>query len=257
MKSGKVIAIEERIPKLKAERKRKANRRLIFYVSCFFLLILIVVYLQSSLSKVGNVVIEGNYYIADTDILEAGDLSEKTSFWNLSTEQLETELVQSIPELADVTVARHFPNHLSIEIIEFSRVAYFRDGVSFLPVLENGVILAPLEAHEVPTNAPILTNWNETNVDDIAFQLKELPQSLIQRISEIERVPSDVYAYDVALFMNDGFEVRSTIRDFANKMKKYPAVVKQIDGGKKGIIHLNLSNYFEEYGEVATSESEG
>lgn len=257
MKNGKVIEIEDRIPKLKAERKRKANRRLIFYVSTFFLLILIVIYLQSPLSRVGNVVIEGNQFTADSDILKAGNLSNETNFWNLSIQEVTTKLEESIPQIEKVTVKRNFPNHLTIQIKEFSRVAYLKDEKFFLPVIETGDVLAPLTGNEVPTQAPILTNWDETNVDDIAQQLKELPQSIIQRISEIELVPSDVFAYDVTLYMNDGFEVRSTIRDFAKKMKNYPIVVQQIEEGKKGIIHLNLSYYFEEYGEVASSEGEG
>ena len=95
MKQGKVITIEDRIPRLKEERKRKANRRFILYLSLFFLLILLVVYLQSPLSKVGKIDIQGNFYVSDADILKAGQITENTSFWNISKTKLNSQMSKS------------------------------------------------------------------------------------------------------------------------------------------------------------------
>ena len=260
MKQGKVITIEDRIPRLKEERKRKANRRLIFYLSLFFLLILLVVYLQSPLSKVGKVEIQGNFYVSDDAILKAGQINENTSFWNISRKKLANKIKHSDVQIASVTVKKRLPNTLVIEIDEFKRVAYLKKKNSFFPILENGEILDGLDGGEIPVNAPIIINADDRKLKKIASEIKKLPHSIIQRISEITFTSSKMVSYDLVLYMNDGFEVRTSVANFAENMKKYPLIVNHIEPGKTGIIHLNVSSYFEERstkGETSRNEGEG
>lgn len=260
MKNGKVITIEDRIPKLKAERKRKANRRFILYLSLFFLLILLVVYIQSPLSKVGKVIIDGNYYVSDSEILKAGQVTENTSFWNISKKALASDILQSNVQIANVVVKKRLPNTLVIEIEEFKRVAYLKDKNGYFPILENGEILNRLKQDENPVNAPIIINADDRKLKEIASEIKKLPHSIVQRISEITFTSSKTVSYDLVLYMNDGFEVRTSVANFADNMKKYPLILSQIEPGKKGIIHLNVSSYFEERGtegEAPENESEG
>jgi hypothetical protein len=44
----KVVNIEERIPKIKEQRKQKANRRLITFILLFFTMMLIIIYLPDA-----------------------------------------------------------------------------------------------------------------------------------------------------------------------------------------------------------------
>ena len=252
MKNGKVVTIEDRIPKLKAERRRKANRRLIIYLSLFFLLILLVVYLQSPLSKIGIIEVEGNHYVPESQILYASQLSSETNFWNFNTEDVAKKILESNVQLADVSIHRRLPQTVQIEVKEFARVAYLKQDDVFFPILENGEIIEMLPEDHHPVNAPILENVDEEKLDELASELYELPQSMIQRISEITFTSSDTISYDLTVYMNDGYEVRTCVTNFAENMKKYPAIVSEIEPGKRGIIHLNVSSYFEEYG----SESE-
>ena len=69
MEEEKIISIEERIPKLKEKRRKKANRTLLFYLTLFFLLIAIIVYLQSPFSNVAYVAVEGNNVITDEQVI--------------------------------------------------------------------------------------------------------------------------------------------------------------------------------------------
>lgn len=246
MKQGKVITIEDRIPRLKEERKRKANRRFILYLSLFFLLILLVVYLQSPLSKVGKIDIQGNFYVSDADILKAGQITENTSFWNISKKKLADKIKQSDVQIANVTIKKRLPNTLVIEIEEFQRVAYIKTKNSYFPILENGETIDRLERDEIPVNAPIIINADDRKLKKIASEIKKLPHSIVQRISEITFTSSKTVAYDLVLYMNDGFEVRTSVTNFADNMKKYPLIVSHIDPDKKGIIHLDVSSYFEE-----------
>lgn len=56
----KIVNIEERIPKIKEQRKQKANRRLISFIMLFFIMVLIIVYLQTPISKVSTISVTGN-----------------------------------------------------------------------------------------------------------------------------------------------------------------------------------------------------
>jgi len=81
MEKGKLIVLEDRVPKLQEQRKQKANRRLILYLSLFFILILFIVYSQSSLSNVSNIEVQGNKHVSDKDIVKESGMSKKTSYW--------------------------------------------------------------------------------------------------------------------------------------------------------------------------------
>jgi cell division protein FtsQ len=53
--------------------------------------------------------------------------------------------------------------------------------------------------------------------------------------------------------MNDGYVVTASIKTFADRMKTYPSIISQLNGSKKGIIHLEVATYFEEFGKSDSS----
>src|SRR5690625_1757350 len=89
----KEVSIEERIPKLKEARKKKANHRRIVYLSIFFILIAIVIYLQSSLSYVKTVQVAGNKLIGEEEIVTLTDITNKTNIWMVQKKSIEENLL--------------------------------------------------------------------------------------------------------------------------------------------------------------------
>src|SRR5690625_5861283 len=81
MEDKKIISIEDRIPKLKKQRKKKANRRLVFYLSLFFVLISIIIYLQSPLSYIKNIHVYGHHVLHENEIIELSDIKNDTNIW--------------------------------------------------------------------------------------------------------------------------------------------------------------------------------
>src|SRR5699024_3488929 len=81
MEKEKIVSIEDRIPKLKEARKKKANRRLVFYLSIFFLLISIIVYLQSPLSQVKHIEVNGNKVLTDKEVIQKSGLALDAKIW--------------------------------------------------------------------------------------------------------------------------------------------------------------------------------
>jgi cell division protein FtsQ len=250
------VNLEERIPKLKQRRKQKANKRLIIYLSIFFLLIVGVVYFQSSLSKVASIKVIGTQNIVKDEIIQYSKLSIKSNFWNINHENIENNIKDN-PEVKTVMVERKLPNIVIIKVEEYQRIAYIENNRNYFPVLENGNILRKNKNGKVLLNAPVFINWAKgEDIQEMVAQLKELPKSIINSISEIHYTPIPTDTLQITLFMNDGNEVKASIRNFFNKMQYYPSMVKELGPNVKGIFYIDVENRFTPYG-VDVNEGAG
>lgn len=247
MDKRKIVSIEDRIPKLKHQRRKKANRRLIMLLALFFILIAGVIYFQSPLSKVKEITVSGNESYSYEHIVDKSGLSFESNVWKISKGEVEEKL-EKIQEIKQATVDVKLPNTVSIKLEEYNRLAYISKGKNFYPVLENGNILGEKQIDEIPVNAPILIGFKEGKVlDEMIASLEELPEVVINSISEIHSQPVKTDKYLVKLYMNDGFEVNATLRTFSEKMTHYPSIVSQLDPTKKGVIDLEVGSYFKAY----------
>ncbi|MBS4207709.1 FtsQ-type POTRA domain-containing protein [Bacillus sp. FJAT-50079] len=259
MEKGKVLSLEDRIPTIKEHRKRKANQRLIFLLTMFFLLIMCVVYFQSPLSKVKKIAIEGNEKIAAEKILEVTELTEGLNLWKINKKSLEKQL-EVIEAIQTAKVSIRFPNIVQIEIKEYKTIGYLLQENTFIPILENGVILTNDGQYGLSGNAPILSGFKEDDVlREMADELQKLPSEIVNIISEIHYAPKETDKYHIYLFTNDGYEVNATIPTFSVKMKNYPSMISQLDPNIKGVIDLEVGSFFKAYeteGEDMNEEGE-
>ncbi|MFC0271198.1 cell division protein FtsQ/DivIB [Metabacillus herbersteinensis] len=251
----KVVSLEDRIPKLQQQRKQKSNRRMILFLSVFFILIFLVIYFQSPLSKVASVQVKGNQHVNSDTIIEFSDIDEKTGMWNLSEETIKKS-IKNHQEIKDVTLERKFPNSVVLNIVEYKRVAYIEKSGAFSPILENGQVLA--DAKETyPTDAPIMVNWqNDDQIQVMASELIKVPKSIANSISEIHHTPGKTDPWHITLYMNDGYEVSASVRSFSKKMSAYPSIVGQLEPDVKGVIHLEVGSYFEAYNQTPNTDQE-
>lgn len=257
MAKKKVVSIEDRIPKLKEARKKKTNRRLIFYISLFFILISIVVYLQSPLSKVKHVNVKGNTYIKTEEIISLSNVTEDTNIWSISTKEIETRVL-SHQEMKDVKVSRELPTTIQIEVEELEKVAYVKSENQYAALLENGKTLEDIPNLSWRSDAPLLLNFDkDVYVEEIATELALLPTSISSLISEIHRTPTESNPYKVKVWMNDGYEVETTIHRFASYLKTYPTIVSQLEKDQQGVITIGDGGaVFDPY-EKEQNEKEG
>src|SRR5699024_4534490 len=84
-----IVSNEDRIQKLREATKKKANRRLIMYLCAFFLLISVIVYLQSPLSHVKHIEVTGNNFLTKKTVKELSSVTKKTDIWTLSKSEIE------------------------------------------------------------------------------------------------------------------------------------------------------------------------
>ncbi|RYG74082.1 cell division protein FtsQ/DivIB [Lentibacillus lipolyticus] len=242
-----VVSIEDRIPTLKQERKKKANRRLVFYLSIFFFLITIIVYLQSPLSDVRAIHINGNSFVNDDQIMQALDIAEGTNIWTVNKQKIR-EAAASIPAVRQAEVQRKLPWTIELSITEVDHVGYVIRDDDVYPVLANGKALSERPQSSVDGNAPLLAGFSEeVYLQKMVKELSDLSESIRNLISEIHWKPDDGNKYKILLYMSDGNVVDGTIRHFADKMSVYPSIVSQLGSDKNGIIHIGVGAYFEEF----------
>jgi cell division protein FtsQ len=247
MKKGKVVVLEERVPKLKEQRRQRANRLLIGYIALFFMLILCIIYFQSPLSNVSKIEVRGNKHLTDRQIVQLSGLTKETSLWKVKNEDIEKKISKH-PEIKEVRVQKRFPNKMVITVAERKRIAYVLDKQKFLPILENGQVLTATKEPIIPSDAPILIGWKKgEEIQEMAAQLAKLPDSILNLISEIHHTPRSSDRFHITVYMNDGLEVSATVRNFAEKIALYPSIVSHLDPNRKGVLHLEMSTYFEPY----------
>lgn len=257
MEKGKVLSLEDRIPKIKEHRRKKANRRLIILLSVFFLLIVVVVYFQSPLSHIKEIDIQGNKIASKEDILSISGLEPGGSLWNINQKNVRKK-IKKLPEVKDIDVKIKFPNTVEVHIKEHSSLALLMSDHRVQPVLENGQVLQ--EKNSLLMNAPILIGFKEDEIlKDLISQLKDIPTEIYYSISEIQHDPKNTDPYHIYLYMNDGNEVNATISTLAEKMAHYPSVVGQLDPNIKGVIDFEVGSFFRAYeneGEDMSEEGE-
>ncbi|GLO65908.1 MULTISPECIES: FtsQ-type POTRA domain-containing protein [Oceanobacillus] len=245
MSDKNVVSIEDRIPKLKHARKKKANRRLIFYLSIFFLLIAIVVYLQSPLSHIRTIEVNGNTFLNEEKIIKYSELTTDTNIWTINTKSIEQAIAKD-PVIKNIQVNRNFPSTVTMEVEEQPVIGYINVDSDYVPVLGNGEVLSG-NNQGFTGNAPFLHGFNEEQLKQLATEMKDVPQSIMSLISEIHWVETDEDINKIMLYMNDGYTVLGSLREISNKISVYPSIVSQLEPEDEGVIHIGVGVYFESY----------
>ncbi len=251
MDKGKIVALEDRIPKLKEQRRRRANKRLVLLLLLFFTMIAIIAYIQSPLSRVKSIMVEGNEVYSDKEIIRTSGLTNNTNIWKVKQKDIAVKL-KKLSEVKSTAVNIHWPNTIVIKVKEHKRMAYLKQEQYYFPVMDNGKVLKNKKTEIIPTTSPILFEFKEgAALKEMIKSLEILPKEIVNSISEIHYTPTKTDSYHISLFMNEGFEVSATLRNFAQKMVHYPSIISQLDPNKKGIIDLEVGSYFKTFEEEA------
>jgi len=249
MSKNSNVIYDDRIPKLtEPPQKRKTNKLFLLLVVFFFIFILCLLYFQSPYSKLSSIEIKGQKIVQKADILKQAELEVGMSFYNFRVSKIEEKLAQLI-EIKELRVNRVFPNKLTIEITEHPYTSFWLENDQLYPVLSTGHILLHRPWTNGRVDKPILSNWpNKEGLIELNAELSKLPTAVLVRISEITLTPIISDPYRLKVFMTDGFEVRTTIRKFAENLSYYPHYVEQLvtEGKKEGIIHLFEGKWYEQ-----------
>lgn len=245
MNDKKVVPLEDRLPQLKKERKRKANRRFIFYATLFFLLILIVVFFQSPFSRIRDLSVKGEQLTETDQVIEQSRLSTDTHIWDIRPDETEKR-IEELPTVQAATVRLSFPNRVLIFIEEYKREAYLFKDNGYYPILENGATLDRLPEGKHPVDAPVLFGFSDRkSLSVVAGGLGRIPQEIIHSISDIHYISKADADNNLMIYMNDGNRVLASTATFEKNIVRYPEIAASLQkSGQKGTVHLSVGSYF-------------
>ncbi|MBE7101780.1 cell division protein DivIB [Bacillus cereus] len=250
MKNSKVIKLQDRVPKLKNQKKKNTkpvNHRLILYISILFLLVLFLIYFRSPLSNIKKISVFGNHYMTDEQVMKESGVTYDTSYFRVTAHKAEENLTKR-KEIKEVNVKKRFPNKIDVHIEEYLTIGYINKDGKLQPLLENGKTLDVLPNGKLPVAAPIFEPFKEEKMKELIAELEKLTPTILRSISEIRYTPTNANEDHLTLYMNEGYEVSTTIQNFAKRMEAYPLILKTIEPGKKVLIDLEVGAYTKELG---------
>ncbi|WP_379967047.1 cell division protein FtsQ/DivIB [Ectobacillus sp. sgz5001026] len=241
----KVIQLEDRVPKLKLQKRKKMNRRLVLYLSILFMLVMFGIYFRSPISKIADISVEGNHYLNKNDVMALSGVTYDMSYFRINASQSEEKLRQQT-EIKNAVVKKLFPNKIAIVIEEYKTTGYVKKDNTLYPILENGKSIGALKGNTLPVAAPLFIDFKDENtIQQLSKELAKLDSSIVRSISEIHFSPNSTDPNYLLLFMDQGYVVSVTVQDFATKMGAYPLIIKQLKPGDKVQIHLEVGAYIE------------
>ena len=223
----------------KNKKKKKLN---IIKLLVFILIFYIIIYSIYSLlnMKIRNIVIKGNTYLKDYEIIEQANIKDYPPMLTLNKNKTINKL-KELDLISDATIKKSFDFTLTIEVVEkkiileYDNNYYLSDGSK----IKGSYLGTPTLVNYVP----------EGTLKKFLNEMGKLDYDIINSISEIDYSPTknsdgNITDEDIFIFkMNDGMIVYIST-DKIDIMNKYQKIYASL-GDKKGILHLDKGNYLE------------
>lgn len=208
-----------------------------------FLILVIVVAMISFAVKIyldipiRNIVIKNNKYISDYEVITTLKLENYPAFALLNSKSMSNKLKEN-DLVENVTISKKFFNVLEIDIQE--------EDILFKKQADNKYVFANKKEVSLNENiiVPNLMNYvPDSKYERLISSMKEVKKEVLNKISEIEYVPSELDEERFLLLMSDKNLIYLTITKF-DRINYYEEVLPQLNG-KKGILYFDSGNHFE------------
>lgn len=221
----------------KMKKKTKIRWLPILIVLTFIIVVSIAGKLVITL-PIRNILITGNEYLTDQEIIEMAEIEEYPSFILSYFEPLNKRIEKS-PWIQKVKIKRKFFGILEIEVKEVEPL--FEKIENQKIVLSNG---AEIPSQEFNFSVSGLLNYvPNTKYKKFIEQMGKIDPSIRYLISEITYLPSEQDKDRFLLYMSDGNYIYLTLTKFQN-INYYEQVLETLNG-KKGILYLDSGNHFQ------------
>ena len=177
------------------EVKKAITKKL--FLSLLFLVLLLIAGFSVVISpafSLGTVRVEGNFYMAENEILEIAGIPESINIFRLNTVEIEERLSKDL-RIETAQITRNFPSQLTISIKERQPIAYVACDYGFVEIDRNGMAIMAcknLKNIQVPMITGIILHniYIGDQVDDPVIKqalvyLAALDEESINKMSEI------------------------------------------------------------------------
>ncbi|WP_214827100.1 cell division protein FtsQ/DivIB [Exiguobacterium algae] len=244
-----VRSLEDRIPYMKRQRQKKANRRLLSVLLLFGLLIALVVYMQTSMSDVKEVRVNGLYWLDQSYVLDGTGLDEKAKIVSISPKRIVSEM-EARAGIKNVEIDRSWYNVVTVDVTEEKMIAYAKSEETDVVVLADGT-LHPTGTITDPNklkDGPILRKFeDQADLERIASELESVDDATRARMSEVvlSRKKGEPTRYEI--FMNDGNTILTPTLKLSQTVSKYGDIYENIPKGQRGTVVMDGGYYFVPY----------
>lgn len=228
----------------KKKLKKKKIRIKYKNVFIFLLVFLGIIYLIYKLLNIHitNIYIKGNCYLKDQEIIEYANVENYPKVIDTVSFIIKPELLKNVM-IEDVKISHKNITELIITIDENKPLYY--DNTKRKTVLENKKEVK--EKYNIPTLLNYIPDKKQKRFHD---EMKDIPDNIRQKISEIKYDPNEKDEERFLLSMNDGNYVYLSLYKF-DRIHKYLDIMVEINkkfNNQKGILYLDSGDYFKVIG---------
>ena len=183
-----------------------------------------------------NIIIRGNNYISDEEVLQETDLKNYPSFILTMPSKIQKKLAKN-EYIKSVKVRRKFYHTFEITIKEYD--VLFKNDTLNKYVLDNKQEITS----DLEFRVPRLVNYTpDKKYSSLIENMKSVDKSILGKISEISYQPNEFDKDRFLLLMDDGNSVYLTLTKF-EMINYYNEVLGQLEG-RRGILYLDSGNHF-------------
>lgn len=229
--SDKVSEFDSDYLKEKRAKRQKQIQYSVFGV-LLFIIILILIYMFTPLSKISSVEISGNNNTSKNTINKAINVKDNSRMYTYSTTNAQNKLEESTL-INRAEVKKHFPNKLTVKVSEKQIVALTKKKDKYVPVLEDGTELEDYDGNATD-NGPILEGFEKDKKEKIIQALSEMPAKVRGMIAEIKFDPQENAQNQIKLFTTDDIQILGNLNTIGKKMKYYPQMSQSLERDESG-----------------------
>lgn len=220
--------------------KKKINKKGVLVVVLSIYLIIMAFYYCFTL-PVKTILITGNKYISDQEIITASGINESTKLLFSNKKNISNN-IKKISLIEDVNIQKSLNGKVTINVQEAQ--------VLFINILNKTYVLSNQKETECTENylgIPVLINYVPSDIyKNLITKMSKIDSHILTLISEIKYDPNikDNIPIDNNRFllkMNDGNYVYINLANFEN-LGRYESIYATLDDTKKGILNLDSSS---------------
>ncbi|MBM7565711.1 cell division protein FtsQ/DivIB [Paenibacillus sacheonensis] len=219
--------MHEKMPVLREPvKRRRVGKKLLAVLVLLFIVLLGVLFFNSSISKVSTVTVEGQKYLQAVDLRKTAGIVAGDSFFATSSADIEGR-IRTLKPVKSVTVTKSFPGSITIHVQEYETVAYSLSNKGELSaVLANGIAVPA--GTDALVDKPVLSGWkaNDPVLAELCKALASIPDEALSDFSEISPDPSQSYPDRIQIYTRTRFEVITAVSLLPEKIATMNAVIE-------------------------------
>lgn len=107
----------------------------------FVIVVVAVIFVMSVMFRVSDIRVNGNTHYTDNEIINAIDIEEGDNLFFFDRFAAISRVFAKLPYVEEVTVTRHLPNRVIIDVVESKAVAYIPLGAEYWTIDKNCKVL--------------------------------------------------------------------------------------------------------------------